>query len=111
MARLSLVPAEQETTEVDICGTVFKTVPVTRSRQRALGTLDEQLNSVEGDDDKADDKRVEIVAKMLDCILEPAEGDSKASALIVEKWKADELAFRWLFALLEQLAELSADPS
>lgn len=112
MARLAIEPAaEQEKVEVDLWGTVFVRVPVTRSRQRKLAEVEKRLGAVDENAKDADDKAVQLMGEMLDQVLAPVEGDAVPSALIVEKWKADVLTFDRLSAFLGELTEATADPT
>lgn len=112
MSRVSIAPAgDQDVLEVDLWGTVFHRVPVTRSRQRALADLERQVQDIKEDEAGADDAAVSLMSQMLDQILKPAEGDALASSLIVEKWEADELTFGRLSAFIEEVAEQAADPT
>jgi hypothetical protein len=107
VARLSIVPAaEQETLEVDLWGTVFHRVPVTRTRQRQIKDLDGDLQKIDESAEDADDQAVEVMARMLDCILAAGDGGrSKPSTLILKKWKADELAFDQLASFIEDIGD------
>ena len=112
MSRVAIAPAgDQDTLEVDLWGTVFHRVPVTRSRQRALADLERQVRDIKEDEAGADDVAVALMGNMLDQILKPVEGDGSASSLIVEKWEQDELTFGRLSAFIEEVAEQSADPT
>lgn len=114
MTRLSIVPDDQEAVEVDLWGTIYKVVPVTRVRQRKLSDLQSALDArIEADPTgNADDEAVQLMADMLGQILEPVDGEvESASSLIVAKWEADDLDARWLFSLMERLGEQQPDPT
>jgi hypothetical protein len=107
VARLSIASAsEREALEVDLWGSVFVRVPVTRTRQRQIKELDGELQKIDEAAEDADDRAVEVMARMLDCILAAEDGGrSKPSTLILKKWKADELAFDQLAGFLEDLGD------
>lgn len=106
MARLSIAAEESEALEVDLWGTVFHRVPVTRTRQRKIKDLDAELQGLDETAEDADDKGVEIMARILDCILAAEDGTAKKpSTLILKKWKADELPFERLMVFLEDIGD------
>ena len=109
MARVSIAAAEADEVEVDLWGTLFHTVPVTRTRQRAIRDLDEQFKALQTADpapEDAEDQAVKLMSQMLDHWLAPEPGKrKKPSDLICQKWEADELAFGQLNRLLEDLSE------
>lgn len=112
MARVSISAAETEAVEVDLWGTVFTTVPVTRTRQRAIKELDRELRALDANDDESEDQAVKLMAGMLDHMLAPEPGKrKKPSDLIVAKWEADDLAFRQLERLFDDLSEAAAPPT
>lgn len=112
MARVAIAASEVDSIEVDLWGTIFHTVPVTRTRQRAIKDLDRDLKAIDEDADDAEDQAVRVMADMLDHWLAPEEGKrKKPSALIWEKWEGDALAFAQLTQLFENIAEAADRPT
>ena len=112
MSRIAIAAAESLEFEVDLWGTVFKTVPVTRTRAREITRLQRELNALEEDADNADDEAVRLMAELLDHMLAPEPGKrKKPSQLIVEKWNADDLAFKQLVDFYEQIGEAAKRPT
>jgi hypothetical protein len=109
MTRVSIAASEIDSIEVDLWGTIFHTVPVTRTRQRTLLDLQKKYQELEED---ATDEGVALMAQMLDHWLAPEPGKrKKPSDIILQKWEADELTFVQLTALLENLTEAVGRPT
>jgi len=94
-----------EPVEVDLWaeegGALFETVDLTRSAQLEGEEVLRKLEGVE-----SSDAQVEVLAGVLDIRLK-AVGTKKVkpSALILKRWKSDELTIGQLFGLLTQLGE------
>ena len=135
MSRITFSAAERADIEVDLWGTVFKRVPLTRVRKRAFTEAQARLTALESASEQAaaalsplDDgyvtaaadleenteaAAVEILASMFDVILAPvAEGDSSLpSALIVERYEQEDLTLDDLEAFIDRLAEAAGPPT
>ena len=112
MTRVSIAASEIDSIEVDLWGTLFHTVPVTRTRQRAIRDLRRDLIAIEDDANDAEDRAVRLMAEMLDHMLAAEPGKrKKPSAVVWEKWEADEMAFKQLETLFEDIAEAAAPPT
>jgi hypothetical protein len=104
------IAGAHESVEVDLWGALFYTQRITRTRQKALNALQQEIEQHAAQEDSADieDARVDLYSKILDVILEPAEGKrKKASAHIAEKWQADDLTIPELESFIEALGEAS----
>lgn len=86
--------------EVDLWGQAFKTVPATRSVGKKVEGFQEQVEAATDSD-----QVVAAVGNILDVRIKPVEGTRKASTVIKEKWKADELTLDQLLAFLGDLEE------
>jgi hypothetical protein len=106
MSRLSLggTPA-LPSVEVDLWDRTY----VARAMTRALTLEVEQLER-KVREARSSDAGVEALADLIDAVLEPTGGQRKsAKALIVEKWKANELSVQQLVDFSDQL-QGRADP-
>lgn len=96
-----------EDLEVDLWGTVFELMPITKSRQLQLEDLDRRFDAIDETDEDSADQGVRILAEVLDVHLRPSPGRRKlASALVLERWEADQLRAAQLFDFTLKLAEL-----
>ena len=106
MGRLSISDLAAASVEVDLWGKEFLAVPITRSRQKCMEAIQQQIIVLDENDREGNDKAVALLAEMLDQQLMPAvDGGEKASAVIVAKWQADELTFDQLVGFQERLSE------
>lgn len=106
MTRLAISDLTAASVEVDLWGTAFSAVPITRSRQKRLLELQKELDAIEDGAHDANDQAVSVLAEMLDQQLAPiGENDALASGVIVEKWQADELTVDQLVGFQERLVE------
>ena len=105
MARISLGgQAAVEAIEVELWDRVFAVRPITRSVQNKVDELQAKLNAA-ADADEA----VALFAEQIGTLAEPTGGQKKtASAVIVEKWEADELEMAQIAAFVEQVQEAAA---
>jgi hypothetical protein len=73
MTRLAITDTDlPEDFEVDLWGTVFDLMPITRDRQLELAELERQFNAIDEDAPTSVDKGVAILAQVLDVHLQPA---------------------------------------
>lgn len=86
--------------EVDLWGKQFVTVPATRSVSEKAEPLIDKLNEATDLEDI-----VKGIGALLDIKLNPVEGAKKASTLVREKWKADEVTIDQLNKLLDDIRE------
>lgn len=108
MGRLSLKAAE--TVEVDILGTVYTTVPLTRTRELAMEEISLRLAELKpGDFPSVTDANLasaELVCSIADQLLVPPEGKrKKASKVLLDAYLADEITFASIEHLLDDIAE------
>lgn len=101
MAPISITAEPFVPVEVDLWGTVYRTVPVTRSVQKKLDALSGDIEAA-GDDG---DKVIEAIGQLLDALFEKTTAAKRASVLVSKKWKADELQFDRLLAFLSELRQ------
>jgi hypothetical protein len=106
MAKISLGAGTFEGVEVDLWGSLYKTVRITRSVQNKV---DKALKKL--DDTQDADAAVKVLADVIDARLEPQNGAGPPSKLIVEKWKTDELSLDQLQQFQADLDEAEAPPT
>lgn len=82
--------------EVDLWGAKYETVPQTRSVTQKADAIEGKIEGAESADDL-----VSAIADAIDLRVKPVEGTKKASTLIKEKWKADELSLPALLGFLD----------
>jgi hypothetical protein len=98
MAKVSLGDA-LTTVEVEVFGAKFKALPATRSVVNSIVDLEKKL-----EDAKDNDEQIAVIAELLDVRLKSANGSKKkASAIITEKWEADELGLDQIQGFVEDL--------
>ena len=101
-----------EPIEVDLLGTVYKTIPITRSVQQKAVTLETESGDVLNDTTADPDSQVEYLAKAVGLRLVPTvEGEKPADELIVELYKEDKLRLDQLVDLIDQLGGSEANPT
>lgn len=101
MTQVVSITAARSDVEVDLWGGLYKLIPSTRSVIKKAEGLQDKAAEVE-DEDAA----VEFLAKALDLRVKPTKkGQRKASTMVIEKWKADELSQAQLLGFLANLAE------
>lgn len=98
--KVSLGGTAYEAVEVDLWGSPYRTVAVTRSVSGKADAAHDKINAAE-----EPDAIVGAIAEMIDLRVRPVEGTKKASTLIKEKWKADELTVDQLFGFLGAIEE------
>ena len=134
MSRLQFSAAEQADIEVDLWGTIFVRVPLTRKRKREFIEGQATLDSIEAQaaqkqrdldpldpgfaaaaadvelDAEAD--AVKTTAAMLDVLLAPADPDvaTKPSDLIVAKYDEDGITFEDLEQFVSRVGEAAQRP-
>src|SRR4051794_38531150 len=92
--------------EVDLWGTMFNAVPITRSRQRELTELQREFQAIDDTVDGADDLAIEVLARMIDVHVQPAgQRRKKPSEYIIEKWQGDDLTVEQLVMFQHRLME------
>lgn len=108
MTRLALgTTSTEEVVEVDVFGALFTLKPVTRSVQKVLEKVEEELQGATTGDQMAD-----AFAEGLGALLAPANGNrAGAKKLISDKWKADELSLDQITRFFTDLQEASAPPT
>jgi hypothetical protein len=108
MSRVAFTDTDlPEDLEVDLWGTVFDLMPITRDRQLELEELTRQFAAIDEDEPDAADNGVAILAQVLDVHLQPAGNRrKKASELVLERWKAQQLRSAQLFDFTLKLADL-----
>jgi hypothetical protein len=106
VAKISLGAGTFEGVEVDLWGSLYKTVRITRSVQNKV---DNSLKKM--DEDMTADQAVKVLADVIDARLEPQNGAGPPSKLIMEKWKADELSLDQLQQFQSDLDEAEAPPT
>lgn len=112
MAVLSIAAAEVDAVEVDLWGTEFATVAITRTRARAIRDLQTEYADLDEDRDDVNDEIVRLFSLMLDQMLAPAPGKRKKPSEVIEaKWKADELTLSRLISFVEELADAVQRPT
>lgn len=114
MSRTIGIPDSAETVEVDLFGTIYTTVPLTRSREIAVEEIRQQVEKLKPDDfetvDAANKAAATLFCKQADEFLRPPEGKrKKASALLLTAYLEDKMTFRQLEQLLQDIAEAVAD--
>lgn len=111
MSRISF-EGSYESVEVDLWGHTFETVDSTRSVHQKVAELEKKA-----DEATTDDEGIECIAKMLDLKLKPvshkdeAKRPVKASKLVVEKWKADELSVSKIMRFFYAIGEAEERPT
>lgn len=133
--RLSFSTADHADLEVDLWGTVFVRVPITRARKRAFAELRAKLTTLDAETSRQQDALdpldegyakattdlefaceldgIKLIGKLFDVVLAPvdaAQKKTKPSALILAKYEADEFTFADLDAFIERLAQAAAGP-
>lgn len=107
MTRIAIDAAPvTEAPEFDLWGSVFTLRPLTRSVEakvkETLERADAALDS---------DQAVEMLGEMLDHLLAPEAGKrKKASAFVVAKWQADELAIDQIETFVDKVREAAGAP-
>ena len=101
-----------ESVEVDLLGTVYKTIPITRSVQQKAVALEKESGSVLNDVDASPDSQVEYLAKQVGMQLVAVDPASPvADKLIVQLYKDDKLRLDQLVNLIEQLGGSEPNPT
>lgn len=95
--------------EVDLWGSLFVTVPITRSVQAKMEVLEQQVLDFQRADDETveqeNDRFVALQADLIDCAVKAAAGGrKKASTLVLERWNKDELTLDQLVTFRQRLA-------
>ena len=105
MARITVSDSFEES-EVDIFGTVYKTIPVTRSVENAAVELEKTSGGVLEDEKASPTAKFEYLAKVLALRLRPVEVDEPpVDVLALGLYEEDKLRSDQLIGLLEQLGE------
>lgn len=94
------IGGDYQPVQVDLWGAAYETVAATRSVTEKVDPLIDALNAAETPDDI-----VKAIGALLDVKLKAVEGARKASTLVKEKWKADQLSIDQLTKLLEDIQE------
>jgi hypothetical protein len=91
---------------IDVFERAYRLKPVTRSVQKALDKVQKQIDEFYLADDADGEQFAALVATALDELLAP-EGNNRtrAKTLILEKWKADELAIDELRRFFDDVQE------
>lgn len=84
-----------EPVEVDLWGELHKTRPITRSIEKKIDAVKEQIDKAE-----TTDQAVKGLAKLISLQI----GDDGIAQTIEAKWKADELTVNQLIAFADSIA-------
>ncbi len=104
--------------EVDLWGTMYDLLPVTRSLETPLAEAGRKVTEVltqepeAGKEEAQADQLVEAVSAVLDLRLKPQNGArTKASKKILDAWKADKLSVDQILDFLEDLKDATDRPT
>jgi len=80
----------------------FETVALTRSVERELTETMEKVESFSAE--TTDEEALDVVLRMIDKMIEPAKGRKKASTILRDLWKAEEIESMDIIDFLNDLA-------
>jgi hypothetical protein len=100
---VSLTPPPGDDLEIELWGATFSAVRITRSVRRALAKVEER-----GDKATDEDKEMAVLGDLLDLQLQSVGDGPKASALLLERWKKDDLEVAEAWDVVSKLAEAQA---
>lgn len=112
MSRKITISDSFEPVEVDLLGTVYKTVPITRSVQNAAVELEKEAGGVLEDSTASPDAQVDYLAKAVGLRLKPVEdGTDPAADHIIALYNEDRLTLDQLVQLIDELGGGEANPT
>lgn len=107
MSRLTLKTAE--TIEVELFDVVYTSLPVTRSRELAIGEIREQLVKLNPSEfeslEDANRASVELVCSLADHVLQAPDGAEPASKVLLDAYLTDRVTFAAIEQLLDDIAD------
>jgi hypothetical protein len=99
MASVSIASTSTyEPVEIDVFGADYRTVPQTRSITQKGDEIEAKLEAA-----STPDELVAAIGDAVDLRVKPIEGTKKASTLIKERWKADEVTLDSLLRFLDDV--------
>lgn len=116
MTKVSIAAAPADGIEVDLWGSDYTLLAATRSRGRKARPFEQKLEELEEaaqqdePPEDLDDQMVDTIGRLLDVILAPVTGTTRASTLIGRKWKGDELTLAQLLGFVNDLGEANSPP-
>jgi hypothetical protein len=96
-----------ERPQVDVFGHLYRLRSITRSVQAGLQKAYEAMDAMQAEADA--DKVIAQLAEVFDVLLEPEEHKTKAKTVLVQKWKADELAMGAIRQFAQKLEEQAVE--
>lgn len=105
MSKITLADLTAEPTTVELFGSEYRVLAMTRSTQKKFEAAEKTLEGLENEADS--DKAVTTLAGVIDSLLAPVESGPAAKKVIADAWKRDELSLGQLRALNNRVQEAS----